>query len=203
GAVNLISFAPGTTYDLSEAMPAGWDLVRAGCTINGVPTGNKSGNAIADFEIKSGLETVCSFTDSKGQGDNCPDDPVAETCNGLDDDCDGLIDEGGNALCNDSLFCTDDVCNGTARCSHSAHDGSAETDQCNVGACDETNDRCVKQPAHVGEACGSASDTDCDNPDTCDSQGHCQDNHEADGTSCTSDGIECTQDVCAAGGCTH
>jgi hypothetical protein len=68
GAVQLISFAPGTTYDLSEVVPAGWNLDGASCAIQTSPataTGTKNDNTINDFEIRSGLETVCTFTDTK------------------------------------------------------------------------------------------------------------------------------------------
>ena len=55
-----------------------------------------------------------------------------------------------------------------------------------------------------GAACGDPSDTECDNPDTCDGSGNCQDNYETSGTACTDDGNECTNDECdGAGACTH
>src|SRR5262249_36502084 len=69
-------------------------------------------------------------------------------------------------------------------------------DVCAAGVCTHPNQA-------AGSGCGSPSDSDCDNPDTCDGLGHCQVNHEADGAACTSDGIDCTQEVCAAGVCTH
>ena len=72
-----------------------------------------------------------------------------------------------------------------------------------------------------GTSCGDASDSSCDNPDTCDGVGNCQINNELDGTSCADglfcngaetcdaalgcqigdaplvdDGIPCTEDVC-------
>ena len=44
--------------------------------------------------------------------DSClPGTPAAEICNGIDDDCDGVIDNGGAALCNDG-----DTCNGAETC---------------------------------------------------------------------------------------
>jgi hypothetical protein len=41
---------------------------------------------------------------------------AAELCNGVDDDCDTVIDNGGDTLCTDGLACTTDVCNGVAGC---------------------------------------------------------------------------------------
>ena len=38
GSVDLISFAPGTTYDMSEVVPAGWQLDLASCEIRTKPT---------------------------------------------------------------------------------------------------------------------------------------------------------------------
>src|SRR2546425_6862395 len=82
----------------------------------------------------------------------------------------------GTACTSDGNDCTRDVCGG--------------------GVCTHPN-----EPA--GHACGSPSDTDCDNPDTCDGLGMCQSNNEPNGTTCTTDGNDCTADVCAAGVCTH
>ena len=42
-----------------------------------------------------------------------------ETCNGIDDDCDGHIDEGSSAACGDLASCTLDACtHGPAGCTH-------------------------------------------------------------------------------------
>jgi len=68
--------------------------------------------------------------------------PSPETCNGLDDDCDGAVDEGG-ALCGDGNACTVDacqagVCVGTPL---NCNDGNpCTTDTCNAGTgCVATN----------------------------------------------------------------
>jgi hypothetical protein len=53
--------------------------------------------------------------------DDCDDtDPAvyggaAETCNGVDDDCDNAVDDGGDALCADGDDCSADLC-GPAGC---------------------------------------------------------------------------------------
>ena len=64
-----------------------------------------------------------------------------ETCNGLDDDCDGTVDNGGGALCGDGNVCTDDACGAAAGCGHTNNsnpcdDGNACTtgDACNGGS---------------------------------------------------------------------
>ena len=58
-----------------------------------------------------------------------------------------------------------------------------------MGACTNPN----RAPA---TACGDPSDTDCDDPDTCDGAGNCDDNYVPPGTACTDDGNVCTDDVC-------
>jgi hypothetical protein len=67
GSVVLIPFLPGTSYDLSEVVPAGWDLESASCAIQtepATPSGTETATGVNDFEIRSGLETVCTFSDS-------------------------------------------------------------------------------------------------------------------------------------------
>lgn len=41
----------------------------------------------------------------------------AEVCNGIDDDYDGLTDEGGNSLCSDNQYCNgNEICSGSGGC---------------------------------------------------------------------------------------
>ncbi len=62
---------------------------------------------------------------------------MTETCNGVDDDCDGAIDNGGASLCNDSNVCTTDTCNGAGGCGHTFN-----TAPCDDGALCTNNDTC-------------------------------------------------------------
>jgi len=60
---------------------------------------------------------------------------AVEVCNGLDDNCEGGIDEGGDSLCSDPNACTIDRCAGPAGCLHtpiSCDDGNP----CTSDACD-------------------------------------------------------------------
>src|SRR5262249_47568704 len=47
---------------------------------------------------------------------------AAETCNGLDDDCDGVVDNLPPAFCDDSNACTTDSCGGVLGCIHRPRD---------------------------------------------------------------------------------
>jgi hypothetical protein len=62
---------------------------------------------------------------------------------------------------------------------------------------------CTHPYKEIGAACGDPSDTDCDNPDSCDGGGICLINNEPDGTPCTDDGNACTDDICDTGLCDH
>jgi hypothetical protein len=148
---------------------------------------------------------------------------LAETCNGADDDCDGVTDED---TCSDSNPCTADLCTATpGACQHLAVEA----------ACDDGN------PCTLADACssttciGTSAVCDDGNPcttDTCDAKtGACsfsnQDGSCSDQNACTigdacgtipgggwgclpgkvvncNDNNPCTDDACDGGsGCTY
>ncbi len=126
-------------------------------------------------------------------------DPAAETCNGLDDDCDGEVDEpdlvGGNYvnLCDDQNPCTVDSCAGDGGCKNAAKtEGEcSDDDPCTVA------DHC-DQGICVGEL------VDCDDGNSCTDDwckvgGGCA--HEDNSVACD-DGDVCTvADQCSGGIC--
>ncbi len=103
--------------------------------------------------------------------------PTAETCNGLDDDCDGQTDEG---LCDDGLACTTDICAPGGACTFAVQSGWCVID----GACVAAG---TKQPGNPCRWCDPASDPHAWVPSV--GQG-CD-----DGDPCTVD------DACTVGGC--
>jgi hypothetical protein len=125
--------------------------------------------------------------------------PGVETCNGIDDDCDGFVDEpddeGGTfvPLCDDANACTADTCNGADGCTHEplTEGECMDGDPCTVA------DHCV-----AGECLGNPVICDDDNPctdDTCDGGGGCTfTNNTAD---CDDDNPCTVADECAAGMC--
>ena len=71
GTQSLISYGPTTTLDLNEAVPAGWNLNSASCAIQTATptaTGTSTATGVDNLEIRSGLETICTFNDSLAQG---------------------------------------------------------------------------------------------------------------------------------------
>ncbi len=117
----------------------------------------------------------------------------AETCNGQDDNCNGLVDEG---TCDDKNPCTLDTCDGTAQaCSHVNTPGSCDADgnACTVG------DTCVDGKCTVGVAKVCDDNNPC-TANACDPIAGCTKSND-DGLPC-SDGSGCTVgDVCQGGGC--
>ena len=72
GSASLISFPAGTTYSVAEVVPSGWQLDSASCVLSGGgSTGTKSGATISNIQIQAGLETTCTFTNTK-----CPAAPT-------------------------------------------------------------------------------------------------------------------------------
>ena len=126
-------------------------------------------------------------------------EPAAEICNGVDDDCDGDVDEpdevGGDYvnLCDDGNECTVDSCNGEAGCGYEILDGGEckDGDACTVG------DHC-----ELGDCVGNPVLCDDSNPctdDACDGFGGCQ--FEENAVACD-DGDPCTvADQCDGGAC--
>jgi hypothetical protein len=77
----------------------------------------------------------------------------------------------------------------------------SDGNECTADTC--TPSGCQNLPLD-GHSCGDPSDTECNNPDTCDANGVCQPNDEDPGTPCGIAGTECkNQDTCdGAGSCT-
>ena len=175
------------------------------------------------------LETVCGTATCAGKR-SCGEvglsacdatATTAESCNGVDDDCDGLTDEGANGqgLCNDSNPCTSDTCDLAKGCQHAPTsqpcnaDGSlctandkCEGGKCQPGAalvCDDgnacTDDTCV---AATGCVVTLGDGKGCDDGNTCTEADKCSLGKCAGKAKACDDKNPCTQDVCLAGACT-
>ncbi len=121
---------------------------------------------------------------------------MAETCNGLDDDCDGDVDEPdlveGNFvnLCDDGNQCTKDICAGAEGCVNevleqgdcSDSDACTVADHCEAGKCvgepvicDDKNP-CTDNVCTVNGGCDFPPvGGDCDDEDPCTLGDHCTD----------------------------
>jgi uncharacterized delta-60 repeat protein len=108
---------------------------------------------------------------------------------------------GANGECDDP-----DTCTGTGVCQqNNVSDGSPcgdqgldcrVDDQCQSGSCQDNGF------ATAGTACGSAGNTPCDNPDSCNASGSCLVNYESDGSPCGDQGVDCVaDDACQSGSC--
>ncbi len=152
-------------------------------------------------------------------------EPTTEACNGVDDDCDGEVDEGGDSICDDGF-----TCNGMEVCSEGACVAGEPTDcsdldgPCADGVCSDKDGGCIAVPKENGADCDDgefctidgvcnagvcettprdcSAESDQCNVAVCDEAADaCVPQPVADGTSCD-DGQFCTEtDVCAAGVC--
>lgn len=174
---------------------------------------------------------TCTINGSLACAQNTPSS--TETCDGLDNNCNGTTDEGpaltcddgiactgsstcvsgscvgsnpNNATCNDSRSCTTDVCSATLGCQHTLNDAAcADGNACSIDTC-------------VGIGTGGDSTTGCkfdpalssvsctDNATCSDVTSHCS----GTTTSCTivtkacNDNNPCTLDSCSnPGGCVN
>ncbi|MCB9740686.1 MAG: hypothetical protein H6747_15590, partial [Deltaproteobacteria bacterium] len=112
------------------------------------------------------------------------DEPGAEVCDGVDNDCDGATDE---QTCDDSNSCTTDACGGRAGCSHAK---LADQSPCDAdGSACTVGDGCIDGSCVAGLAI-SCDDANGCTQDACDLAAGCT--HVAlEGTGCD-DGSACT-----------
>jgi hypothetical protein len=101
--------------------------------------------------------------------------------------------------CNDSNDCTQDVCNPDGTCSNPPNfddsdfccdpsDGSllplSDGIECTQDVCNAADGTVTHPPEPAFTPCGSSSNTQCDNPDSCDGAGACLPRLEPPGTPC-------------------
>ena len=133
--------------------------------------------------------------------------PTAESCNGLDDDCDGEIDEPELVqgeyvgLCNDGNECTDDACLGEAGCEHieldqgECKDGDACTvgDHCEAGKCVGLPVLCDDSNPCTDDACdGLGGCAATFNTASCDDQDPCTVNDSCKEGKCVGFNVDCS-----------
>ena len=142
--------------------------------------------------------------------------PSSETCDGIDNDCNGATDEG---TCSDTNPCTNDVCSGAAGCTFPPNtkpcsDGNLCTtnDACaggictgTTGTCDDGNP-CTDDPAcDTAKGClHSANVLACDDGDGCTMNDACKGGVCLPGAATVcNDGNGCTVDACVGGVCIY
>ncbi|MBR57053.1 MAG: hypothetical protein CMH54_03245 [Myxococcales bacterium] len=203
------------------------EMVSVGGAISGQCVSEDGVCECSQTAIDLGLFTPCEVSNDTGTCSGsrvCSDEglsacdapePTAEICNGLDDNCDGSVDE---ATCDDGNPCTEDVCNGEAGCSHTALEGTACSDEnacthgdiCVEGSCVGTEVQCQDTNPCTDDLCDEVLGCDfafneapCDDDNPCTLGDTCGDGVCVGGAeiSC-SDNNPCTEDSCdPAGGC--
>ncbi len=201
---SLGSFCGGACLD-DEDCPWGF-----ACALSQTISGTESKQCVAasgtcpcsSKSVTLGLATPCTLSNDMGScsGERLCTElgltdcdapvPVFESCDGLDNDCNSLTDEG---TCDDSNECTKDSCLGDLGCEHLPLDG---------GECKDNNPCTVADTCVAGSCTGQ--EVDCDDFDPC-TDDFCQEvggcGHSFNNAPCD-DGDVCTvADQCAQGEC--
>jgi hypothetical protein len=165
-------------------------------------------------ENQWGLCQGSRFCAAEGLSPCSAQTPAEESCNGLDDDCDGELDEetDSGTPCDDDNPCTGDLCLGEAGCQHeplpegTCDDGDPCTQQdcCQAGACVGIAVDCNDSNLCTDDYCDEAgcqhqyNMADCDDGDACTSFDRCEEGICLPGATLDcDDGNPCTGDSCA------
>ncbi|MBN2141736.1 hypothetical protein JW711_00245 [Candidatus Woesearchaeota archaeon] len=80
---------------------------------------------------------------------------ASETCNGVDDNCDGIIDENPEGLCSDGVFCNGaETCGGVSGCLNATPLTCDDSNECTDNVCNEDLDVCENPYFSYGTSCG-------------------------------------------------
>ncbi|MSQ84552.1 MAG: hypothetical protein EXR77_17010 [Myxococcales bacterium] len=170
-------------------------------------------------KVKADLGTCSGFRQCGVGGLGACSAPKAsdETCDGIDNNCNGATDEG---LCSDNNPCTDDLCDAVSKgCKYANNTGGCDDksactdkDTCKNASCAgailDCNDKnvCTSDSCDISTGCTHAPIAgSCDDFDACSVSDLCTNGVCAAGSpKACSDGNPCTVDLCdAATGCTH
>jgi len=151
-------------------------------------------------EIWYGQSTTCGIGECSSTGnlicqdgnqiDTCQEGtPVNETCDNLDNDCDGTPDNGGDALCDNDLWCDGiETCGGILGCQAGTPPITDDGIDCTDDSCDENDDIII----HTTNDGFCDDELWCTGEDYCDALLDCQIQNIPD----CNDGVSCTVDSC-------
>lgn len=203
----------GSACGTSADCPLGWGCKTSYLTAGGQSSQCIPNNGLCECSGAAVNEQLTAWCDggasgcagirtctASGLGPCLAGTPTAEVCNGADDDCDGIKDEGA---CDDQNDCTQDLCNSATGCSHQPLNGLVCGGLCVAnGLCD--NGECV------GTATLDCNDNDPCTTDTCDPAVGCihtkEDENCGTPSACPGGASECTPgeedvDTQACGAC--